>query len=153
MKRAGARVFRALFAGAIVLLGSGCATKGVNIERVKGSYQFVRQTVVANLPGGIRNVSQNGREFDSGFFPPDVKKFQLDATKDRERSFAHLTILGSSRPYTINVRVYVEERARDGSYGNRELDDRLTDELVLRLRDDLAHRRDDHNIIDDFRAF
>jgi hypothetical protein len=146
-----ARCFALCALGA--LLAGACASEGITIENVKGSYPAVRQAVVSQLPQGVRNVSANAREFDSGYFPLDTRKFQLDASKDPERATAHVQILGASRPYTINVRVYIESRQPNGRYRRERLDHDLAEELVERVRDDLAHRREDHNIIDEFRAY
>ena len=144
------RAFALSSVAALALIG--CAS-GVTLRNVRGSYQSVRQAVVSKLPGGIHHISENGREFDSGYFPPDVTKFQLDATKDKERAIAHLQILGDRRPYTVTVRVDVEIRQSNGRYERDGLDDKLTNELASRIRDDLVHRREDRNIIDDFRTF
>lgn len=144
-----------LLAGLLTGLQTGCATTqgGVTIDSARGSFAFVRRVVVGQLPGGIRQISQNGREMDSGYFTPDATKFQIEASQEVERACAHVQILGSRRPYSINVRVYREEAKPNGGYRNVGSDEKLSAELARRIRDDLANRREDHNIIDDFRAF
>lgn len=131
----------------------GCATQGMTIESTRASFQNIRKIVVAQLPGGAKRISPNGREFTSGYFVPDVTKTSIDATKDGERAYAFVKILGASRPYSINVQVFVEVRESSGRYVQDGLDQKLTQEIAQRIRDSLANRREDQNIIDDFRAF
>lgn len=100
--------------------------------------------------GSVKEQSLNGRELTSYYFNP--KDFDEDATDRAERAYAKVTILGSGRPYTIEVRVFREKRIK-GQYTLIGEDRKLSNELLERIREALADRRDDRNIIDDFRAF
>jgi hypothetical protein len=134
---------------AISAVLTGCQTKSP-INDIKISYPTVRKTVISNLPQGLREESANGRELTSGYFSP--KNWDEDATEKSDRAYAKVVILGSSRPYSIDVKV-MREKKRGKNFANRGVDRKLTKDLVDRLKEALADRRDDRNIIDDFRAF
>ena len=140
--------FFGLFFSMSVLL-SGCQfakIKGVNLP-----YQTVRKVVVNSLPLGLRQESMNGRELYSGYFSP--KDWEDDATEKSERAYAKAIILNDSRPYDVDPRVYREHKVKGSTYTALGEDKKLTRQLVERIREGLADRRDDRNIIDDFRAF
>jgi hypothetical protein len=134
---------------AISAVLTGCQIKA-KINDVKIALTTVKKIVLNNLPQGLREESANGRELTSGYFSPH--KWEEDATDKSERAYAKVLILGSGRPYSIDVKV-VREKKRGSRYANLGEDRKLTKELVDRLKESLADRRDDRNIIDDFRAF
>lgn len=128
---------------------TGCQT--AKIDNVMLALTTVKKTVSAVLPQGVKEESINGRELKSGYFNP--KNWDEDATELPERAYAKVLILNSGRPYKIDVHVYKERRNKDGQYKKSSEDSRLTKDLVDRLKEALADRREDRNIIDDFRAF
>ena len=93
----------------------------------------------------------NGRELTSGYFTP--ADWEEDATDKSERAYAKVLILGSGRPYRIDVHVFREKRSKAGAYAKTGEDHKLTNTLVERLKEALADRREDRNIIDDFRVY
>jgi len=115
------------------------------------SLTTVKKTVSNVIPQGVKEESINGREFKSGYFNP--RNWDEDATDLAERAYAKVLILNSGRPYRIDVHVYREKRSRDGQYKKASEDSKLTKDLVDRLKEALADRREDRNIIDEFRAF
>lgn len=129
----------------------GCATSSTSPE-INKPYGVVRATVQKNMPRGIRTTSRNGRTFESQYFVPSGI-WEDDGTNARERAFARVTILGASRPYTIQVSVYREKRISAGEYSAGHLDDQLSNELQKKILEDIANRREDRNMIDDFKAF
>ena len=131
-----------------VILAS-CATHAP-IQNVTLSYNAIKTVVVSNLPGGMKEESQNGRTLRSGFFDPQTLKPEKFGAKTH--AYVVVTILGSTRPYNLDVHAFTEEKSLDG-YDDLGEDDALTDRLVERLRSSLANRREDRNVIDDFRAF
>jgi hypothetical protein len=140
----------ALFVGVAVVF-SGCSTKP-SIHDVMLPYNTVRQAVISNLPFGLRKQSANGRELTSNYFSPT--SFDTDAEDLPDRAYAEVVILGSSRPFQIAVKVIRERRRRKSrSYAVLGEDKKLTREMVRRLKNTLADRREDRNVIDDFRAF
>jgi hypothetical protein len=120
-----------------------------------GEYQrplsVVRGAVLKTLPRGLAFTSENGRTFTSNYFVPkgDMK---ADGTHAKERARAAVTILGASRPYAIEVKVFLEIKDEDG-YASDGLDTDLADRLDESIRKELANRRDDRNLIDDFKSF
>jgi hypothetical protein len=107
------------------------------------------------LPVGIRSLSDNGREFLSQYFLMDKKEY-IPAKDASIRYYARILILNSSRPFEIEVEVREEMRHdingrivfQDGGY-----DLRIARLVKDQLKEALAKRRDDLNLIDDFRVF
>jgi hypothetical protein len=67
-----------------------------------------------------------------------------------------MIILGDRRPYNIEISVIKEEREVEGedfSYYETGHDERLAKQLETALHTRLTKRREELNIIDDFRAF
>ena len=95
----------------------------------------------------------NGRTFTSGYF--SLKDFETDGTELQDRAFARVVILGEGRPYKLEVTVFREHREKGSSHYAREKlpDKKLSKMLVEKLKTALADRREDRNIIDDFRTF
>jgi hypothetical protein len=130
---------------------SGCSTNAA-IRDVMLPYNTVRQTVVSNLPFGLRKQSINGRELTSNYF--SGTNIANDGAEAADRAYAYVVILGSSRPFQITVKVVRERRGKKSrSYAVVGEDKKLTHEMVKRLKEALADRREDRNVIDDFRAF
>lgn len=107
------------------------------------------------IPLGIRTISPNGREFFSQHFL--LERNEYIAAKDASiRYTARMLILNSSRPFDVEVEVRREIR-RDAhgniTYRDEGYDLRIARLLRDQLREALAKRRDDLNLIDDFRVF
>lgn len=133
------------------LLSSCVTTNG--IKNVMLPLAVVRKIVMDNIPGGVRKESMNGREITSQYF--DAKEMDVPSETARERGRAVVTILGSRRPYTIQV-VVTREKRRKGSKKNYDKlgeDAALTKAVRKRIKDALDNRPADINVIDDFRAF
>ena len=138
----------ALFIALSVIL-TGCQT-GAVIRDVPLSYNAIKTVVTANLPQGLKKESPNGRELTSGYFAVDT--FAPEKPDMNIRAYAVVTILGSSRPYNVDVKV-IREAKKKGFYRSEGRHDEMTLALGERLKQALADRREDRNIIDDFRAF
>ena len=151
-RRAGAtfgacvRVFLLLF---LVALLGGCQTRAA-INDVMLPLHFIKSVVKTTMPQGVRSESTNGREFKSNFFSPD--SFDEEAPEDGDRAYAVMKVLGAGRPYMVDVTVFREKRMKH-SFAKPTKDQVLTEELTDRVREALADRREDRNVIDDFRAF
>jgi len=71
-----------------------------------------------------------------------------------ERAYAEVLILGDRRPYRVDTRVIREKWHRSlKKYVTVGLDKELTHKFAGQIREALANRREDRNVIDDFRAF
>ncbi len=113
----------------------------------------VRKIVLDNIPGGVKKESMNGREITSEYF--NAKEIDVPSETAKERGRAVITILGSRRPYTVQV-IVTKERRRKGSKSSYEklgADAKLTKLVRNRIKGALDNRPADLNVIDDFRAF
>ena len=145
------RQVTALAFTALGLLTS-CET-AVTINNVNRPYGILRAAVKESLPGGIRKVSENAREYDSYYFAPKGP-LDVDAEKAKVRESAHVTILGSGRPYEISVEVSVERRSANSNVYERDgHDERRAKEIARQIQTGLSNRRDERNMIDDFKPF
>ena len=135
---------------AVSMAMTGCQAPA-KINNVALSLQTVKKTIASIIPQGVKEESLNGREVTSGYF--NLKNWEEDATDKTERAYAKVLILGEGRPYRIDVHVYKEKKSKSGTYNKTGEDKKVTKELVARLKDALADRREDRNIIDDFRPF
>jgi hypothetical protein len=130
----------------------GCASTNAQIQNVPLSFNAVKTVVVHSLPGGTLRESDNGRTMTSAFFDPETMKPEDEKKPLKVRAYMVVSIFGSSRPYSVEVKAFKEERTQDG-YDDLGEDLELTDRLAERLRTALADRREDRNVIDDFRVF
>lgn len=138
---------------ALFILSSAILTSCANTATIRDvmlSYNATKTVVVANIPQGVRKESPNGRELTSNYF--QIENFQPDKGTANERAYALVKILGSSRPYNVDVQVYREEK-RKGIWRADGTDSEMTEQLGERLKQALADRREDRNVIDEFRAF
>lgn len=127
----------------------------ITIHEVNMSLGEVKNFVHHSIPIGIRSISDNGREFLSQHYLYDKNEYL--AAKDASiRFYARVLILNSSRPFDIEVEVRREVR-RDINgritYVNDGFDLRLARILRDQIKEALSKRRDDLNLIDDFRVF
>jgi hypothetical protein len=137
--------FFVLFLWISVLLG-GCAS-GPRINNVMLPLTTVKKTVISRLPlGVVREESLNGRELLSTYFNPT--NVDEEAADQSERAYAKVLILGSGRPYTVEVRVIREKRRKNNKFEKVGEDSRIGKDLLERIREALAERRDDRNVID-----
>ncbi len=139
----------------------GCASIGANraaltIKEIDWPIGEIRAVCASLLPAGVRAMSPNGHEILSRHFVLDKNGQQKPAGDATERYFTHILILGDRRPYDIEILVTRETRALRGNqftYVVSGYDQRLAKELERKLRTELTKRREDRNIIDDFRVF
>jgi len=135
------------------LVVTGCASPGsVKINDLKLSLVDLQKVVEVALPLGKRLQTQNGRGFFSEYFITKQGDYQ-PAAQLPTRSFAEVFILGDRRPYAIHVRVIVESRDGSGQYQLSRYDKGHARVISRRIEQALHKRREDRNIIDDFRVF
>lgn len=144
----------------VFLTLTGCASMGIpkyarTIQQIDSPLIEIQKTVARTLPLGLATASANGREMYSKRFILVKGKFE-EASDAADRYFATVTVLGDMRPYTLEIFVTRENRVlhNDGfSYAEVGHDLGLAHKLEKILREELAKRREDRNIIDDFRVF
>jgi hypothetical protein len=148
-------------AGCASCLLSGCATfdstpkYALVIKNVDWPLQELSSLVAFELPTGLRTTSENGREFYSKYFVLDGPKYK-PASDAVERYTATVIVLGDSRPYDLEIFVTKEKRVLEQTgfdYAEIGHNTMLARELEYKLRQELSKRREDRNIIDDFRVF
>lgn len=145
-------VFRFCIAIMLSYLLVGCATGASTINDLSMSISDLQRVVTDALPLGKRTESRNGREFYSNYFL--VKKGEYEeALSTTKRNFAVITILGDRRPYQIEVVVIIEHRNQSGEFSKVGYDTGLARVITRRIQKTLHERRDNRNIIDDFRVF
>lgn len=145
----------AALAAALIIAGCSTFYKPLRIDNAHHPLARVRQLAIKTLPVGLRTSSTNGREVSSQYFLPDKKGYK-DAIQSPVRLTAKIVILGERRPYSIEIYVFREERVRSGGrvkYQVRGQDFRVANRIKNELQARLAQRREDLNIIDDFRVF
>jgi len=116
----------------------------------------LRAVVGSVLPVGQRAISPNGRELLSKHFILEGTRGYKAAGDATERYYAAILILGDRRPYDVEILVTLERRVLRGNqftYIVEGYDSRLAKELERKFRTELTKRREDLNIIDDFRVF
>lgn len=116
----------------------------------------IRTVIGQIIPVGVRAMSPNGHEVLSRHFILDRQGQPVPASDAINRYFTHFLILGDRRPYEVEILVTKEERALRGNqftYVVSGYDMRLAKQLEARLRSELTKRREDRNIIDDFRVY
>ena len=134
----------------------GCASwgSGVRIENLERPLNEIQKAASTSLPLGQRRVEKSGMEFFSRYFLTKGRKF-LPAETAPVRYYAHVYILGDRRPYVIEVFVKREKRVspRGGEYVEDGTDQELATVVQRRIQQQLSKRREQVNIIDDFRVF
>lgn len=140
------------FLAAVSFLNAGCSTKG-EIKEVMLPLTVVRRIMMDNVPGGMKKQSLNGREITGEYF--NAKNLDEPTDTARERAKCTLIILGSRRPYVISVTCLREKRMKGSKkrYDKLGADEKLAKAVVKRLKEALANRPADINVIDEFRAF
>lgn len=137
-----------IFSFALIL--TGCASKAL-VQNVQFPYQTVKSVVMQNMPIRVVSQSTNGREMRSDYFAPN--DLDQEAKNRSERAYAVATILNSSRPFHIDIQVFREKKTKSGRYVQIGKDPKMAQRLAARFKEALADRREDRNVIDDFRAF
>ena len=127
----------------------------IRIENIEMPLITLQHLASAVVPIGVANTSSNGREFNSQMFILDQGSYK-PAGDSPMRYWARVTVKGSARPYAMEVFVTREKRVLRGEdhiFAEAGHDQRLAKEIADKIRDQLSKRREDRNIIDDFRVF
>jgi hypothetical protein len=141
---------------------SACASmdptrrQGIHLKDIEGSLAELRSAAVAALPVGNRAISPNGREIMGRHFLVSGNGNVRPAGDALERYYAQVVILGDRQPYDIEFYVIHEKRVLKGDnfiYVTDYYDTLLARDVSRKFEVELAKRREDRNIIDDFRVF
>jgi hypothetical protein len=137
---------------ALVFLGCATSPGTEVLEGQDRGLSELTSIVTSALPGGKESVSQNGRTFTSKYFVTKDGEFDV-APAAPVRSKAIIQILGDRRPYSIEVTVIQERRTKSSEYVRIPNSEGLARVVIRRIQKALHERREDRNIIDDFRVF
>ena len=122
-------------------------SRGEKIENLDRPLLELQKSAASTLPGGMKSYSENAREFYSNPFKVSGSGYAT-AKSNEKHLLAHVLVLGDRRPYVIEIRVYkVVNSQRVGT--DNKLEKRLKNEILA----DLAKRRENRNVIDNFRPF
>ncbi|MCB0406930.1 MAG: hypothetical protein KDD34_01935 [Bdellovibrionales bacterium] len=150
-------VQKAVFICIFFLVGCASWGGGVRLVDIDKPLTHIKSAVLSSVPLGIRKTEKSGLEIYSKYFRPGGRKF-IPSHSWPERYFAHILIRGDRRPYTIEIYVYKEKKAAVSEqsingYVQVGQDERLAKLIRERVKEQLTKRREDPNIIDDFRVF
>ncbi len=114
----------------------------------------LQRIAARSMPLGLRSTSPNGREYFSNYFQTVDRKFK-PADTEKERHYAQVLVLGDRRPYNIQILVHRERKSSTAVSGYEEigLDLGLARAVRKRILSQLNKRREELNVIDDFRVF
>jgi hypothetical protein len=138
--------------GFLTLFLGGCANNGVTTDDINVPIGDLQKLIAEAIPVKIKTSSTSGREFKSNYFIQKKGEFE-EFDGGPMRSQVEVEILGDRRPYSVFVRVPVEKRSAEGHYKVIKYDDGTARVIIRRIQKALHERRDNRNIIDDFRAF
>jgi hypothetical protein len=146
----------------LALFFSGCADlklqhddQSVLLKEQVISLIELKAIIKEVIPLGVRTISPNGREFDSQVFLFENNQY-IPAKDATVRYWAKMIILNESRPYDIEIEVRVERRTTLNGrtqFVSDKVDMSLARLLRTQLKDRLSKRREDLNLLDDFRVF
>ena len=116
----------------------------------------IQQGIKKAFPIDFKNVTRDGRYFESYPFVRSGTRLVLSSV-ERERGRAVIEIRGTSRPYTIEVTVEIEEATNPNSVQKDfkvvGYDDVVAKIFLARLKAYLQKSKKRGNVLDDFRVY
>lgn len=135
------------------LLLSSCATTGYIAQDFDYPISDIQQAVAENLPEGVGATNSNRRVFYSKMFT------QKQEGKARIPLVMRIVVNGEGRPYTLEVgvkRVNPMTKKTDEAYDFGDEfrgENSLAKRVATSIKDQLALRRKNKNMFDDFTPF
>jgi hypothetical protein len=130
----------------------GCATNSARIDDLTIPLNELQRVAQENVPLKVIGKSPNGRELFSDYFVISGGEFE-EAEGAGVRHQAVISILGDRRPYSIEVKVIRYRRDKNNVLQQIGQDEGVARVIVRRIQQDLYKRRDNRNVVDDFRVF
>jgi len=144
-----------LFTSLLIACSTGSKITGFEYPLVS-----IKAAVEKHLPGPLAVKSQNGRVYQTSAFRLPLY-YQTRAYNKKgppvERAYAKILILGDKRPYTLQVKIEIEELV--GMHkGKPEYviccrHKKYEQDLLKKIKAELVKRKDNQDFIDDFRPF
>ena len=136
-----------------LLFPTSCATKGsVRVEPANISINQLIAITRKALPVKVLKETQSGRNMVTAYFVFKKGK-PVEVVSVAKRYSVEVRILGDRRPYTVEVVVPQEVRNPEGGYDVIRSDKGLARVIARLIQEGLHKRREDRNIVDDFRVF
>lgn len=142
---------------AVVFACARCATDRTvaTIEQQNLSLNELKHIINEVLPLGVQSISPNGREYVSQRFILRDGQF-IEPKESKVRYFAKISVLNTTRPYDIQITVHREVQQNRRTFGKFYVtgrDERMANIIKIILKNRIAKRRGDMNVIDDFKVF
>lgn len=141
------------------LLLSSCAT-GSKLSGLDYPIGYLHDAIKNSLPAPVDKVSENGRNYTTKAYALPLyyrKKLQTPNGPPAERAYAKLSINEITRPYTINIRVDIEELVSGPKEKPKYViccrNSEMEKDIADKIKAYLVKRYKNPNMIDDFRAF
>lgn len=153
-KRSGVRLLSAIL---LLCLVNSCATLGVeSMSSLDYPLADIQKGIKKALPIPFKNVSRDGRAFESYPFVREGKKLSL-ARNEEERGRAMIEIRGSSRPYTVDVAIELEAANSPNSvqknFKTVGYDEVMARIVLARLKSYLQRSKKSLDVVDDVRIY
>ena len=145
----------------VVILGflllTSCAARSPRrLDNLNLALKSIQASIIESLPLGKPAADRRGMIYRSRYFIPVGRKVRL-AERSNVRFQAVVYILGSSRPYSVEVEVVRQKRTggpwTNPIYTDVGKDNRMAQIIVRRIQKRLYHRSNKKNVVDDFRVF
>lgn len=144
----------ALWLPILLLVNTQCSSVtrgGVKTSPLTRSLNDLHRAVKSTMRGAIKKRSPNTRTYYSNFHAPGMD-INAGVAKRTERGQVVMTITGDRRPYQIII-VYRIETRSDQSFHFSHYDKGLALKYREKLKEHLASRPEQRDVIDDFRAY
>ncbi|MCB0347388.1 MAG: hypothetical protein KDD37_01060 [Bdellovibrionales bacterium] len=143
----------------LTLVLISCAT-GSKLGDLDYPINYIHDAIKQNLPAPISSVSENGRNYSTKAYAVPLyyrRKAQVKKGPPAERAYARVSINEITRPYTLNIKIDIEELVSGPREKPRYViccrNPEMENELAQKIKDYLVKRYKKTNVIDDFRAF
>ena len=136
---------------------NGCVTPGVSsIGGLDYPLTDIQKGIRKAFPVDFKNVSRDGLSFETYPFVRNGRKL-VQARNELERGRAFIEIRGTTRPYTVDVTINIEEAlSPDSVQKNFKVvgyDDVVAKIFLARLRSYLLRTKKSLDMVDDVRVY
>jgi|GEM_PF-2972071 len=150
------RLFKVTLLVWILTLNSCVSAVTSRLINLDYSLIVIQQGIKKAFPVEFKNVTRDGRLFESFPFVRSGTRLVLSSV-EKERGRAIIEIRGTSRPYTIEVTVEIEEATNPNSVQKDfkvvGYDDVVAKIFLARLKAYLQKSKKRGNVLDDFRVY
>ncbi len=146
---------KALFYLIICLLTS-CVSTHNRLEGLDYSSRLIEKAIRKSIPVKMKFIDEGRRELETQYFVRYGRQLK-EARYEKIQARAKIKILGTSRPYHVQVEVPVYRAQAPRSVNKQFIevgqDDRIAKIILARLKAYLTQSREESELIDGFRVF